>query len=75
MSRSDTLAEKEAILQRLESAKRRRDLGEVRRRLGELQYFTRAEDDAYAKQSRPDWLDQRRVVIARTSGVLPRPPR
>jgi hypothetical protein len=61
MLRSGVLAEKEAILQRLESAKRRRDLGEVRRRLGELQYFTRLEDDVCFKQTRLDSVDQRLV--------------
>lgn len=61
MSRSDALVEKEAILQRLEAAKRRRDRGETARRLSELRYMTRAEDDANLKQARLDWLDQHRI--------------
>jgi hypothetical protein len=62
MLRSEILAEKEAILRRLELAKRRRDIAEIRRRLGELHYFTHVEDDAGLVPTRLDWLDQRRVA-------------
>lgn len=66
--RSEILAEKEAILRRLELAKRRRDMAEIRRRLGELQYFTHVEDDAGLEPIRLDWLDQRRIVMVRAAG-------
>ncbi len=51
--------EKRAILDRLKEAKRRRDNGEARRRLSELQYFLHAEDDARLKETR---LDQHRLA-------------
>ncbi len=76
MSPSDILTEKEAILERLQAARHRNDMGEVRRRLGELQYFTRVKDDAYLKQTRLDWLDRRRIAIAndaRIDAQVPRP--
>jgi hypothetical protein len=55
------LTEKRAILEHLKAAKRRCDKGEARRRLTELHYLMRAEDDASLKETRLDWLDQRRL--------------
>ena len=66
MPPSDILAEKRAIIERLRAARRRRDKGEIRRRLGELQYFMRVEDDAHLRETRLDWLDQHRVINAGT---------
>ncbi len=64
MPPSDVVPEKRAILERLKAAKRMRDNGEARRRLSELQYFLRAEDDARLKETRLDWLDQHRLATA-----------
>ena len=66
MPAGSIVAEKRAILESLKAAKRRRDKGEARRRLSELQYFLHAEDDARLKETRLDWLDQHQ---------LPTPPR
>jgi hypothetical protein len=58
MPSGSIVAEKRAILESLKAAKRRRDKGEAHRRLSELQYFLRGEDDARQKATRLDWLDQ-----------------
>lgn len=71
MPSSGIVAEKMAILERLRAAKQRRDKGEARRRLSELQYFLLAEDDARLKETRLDWLDQHRVVHRHPLGIMP----
>lgn len=69
MSPRDVITEKEAILQRLEAARLRADTEEVRRCLGELLYLMRVEADARLKQTRLDWLDQQRIIVADARAV------